>query len=366
MVASTYNDDTNSRGPVRLENPGPGLPLNALPTPTGLRVLGQKEGPAAPEARQAVPQAEPAPAGGDPVDELAHRLYQRLEDHLLDLDRAQTERLLRRVLSEVAAAPPAQPQPQEAAPQPDLLAQLEAELDSEPALAPPPAPEPPPLSPAEVTLEERLRSTALKDYRDRRWFERTREFSEIWDRARRRRLGLLGTYFSSFKPRWECPEWAEFNLGRRQADARGANYDQWIRAQFQRLQEQGREDVLPGDLHGEEAIRAYQASLPAEAQQVPELGPPPFTAQSFDINNPEHVTYAEAMLDQLADLAASVYGDDPQGPVALAVEAVKRGNLPVAALELRPEWKPRVLAALTPAQRAAQVYGSGGHPPLII
>lgn len=403
-------------GLLRLENPGPGLPLNSLPTPMGLRILGQPDITAQPEPIQA-PELEPE-LPGDAVSELARRLYQQLEDHLLDLDRSQTEQLLRRVLSEAPALPtvqpepqaqpapqmeaPAPPQPQAPAPaQPNILAQLEAELEGElladvvltdegleePAPAPVPVQQPPGLSQAEITLEERLLDTLGKDYRGRRWFERTREFSEIWDRSRRRHLGLLGTFFSNFRPRWDYPEWDDFNLGRRQADARGASYDDWIRAQFERAVDQGGADIMPEQLHGEEAIRAYQATLPAGQQQPQDLGPPPFTAHTFDISDPAHVTYAEAMLDQLTELAASVYGEDPQGPISLAVEAVRRGNLPLAALDLRPEWKARVLAVLAHSQVPAQApmpapaYGMpqapqaapvipsnepGSRPPLII
>ncbi len=419
-------------GLVRLENPGPGLPLNALPTPMGLRILGQTDLTASPAPSQA-PTAEPE-LPTDAVGELARQLYRRLEDHLLDLDRSQTEQLLRRVLADASAPLPAQPEPQPAPPAPaqaavpppatpvappepqmqapaappapapaesNILAQLEAELEGqlltdeveeELDLTPQTVQEPPPLSQAEITLEERLLETLRKEYRGRRWFERTREFSEIWDRARRRHLGLLGTFFSNFRPRWDYPEWEDFNLGRRQADARGASYDDWIKAQFDRVISAGGDDVMPEELNGDDAIRAYQSGLSTDQQQPQELGPPPFTVQTFDINDTAHVTYAESMLDQLSDLAASVYGEDPQGPISLAVEAVKRGNLPVAALDLRPEWKPRVLAILAQSQVPLQApaYGApqapqapqvqqapqapaatpmpkpGGRPPLII
>ncbi|MBU2517887.1 MAG: helix-turn-helix domain-containing protein [Proteobacteria bacterium] len=346
-----------SDGLIRIVKPGPGLPLNVRPTSTGLRLLGQAQSRPAPEEpsweesqEQPQPQAEP-----DSVGALARRLYQQLEKHLLDLDRGQTVELLSRTLRDLGVSPQALAQAASPAPEPvdDLDFGLAQEQVAEPQPEPVEEPEPlaqaqpPQLSPAEATLEEKLLLTARAEYRNIIWWQRTRDLSEIWDRARRRHLGLLTTYFTSFRPRWEDPGWEDFNLARRQADARGADYGEWVKAQYDLAQEGDRDDVAPRQLHGEKAIRAHQQSRPAQEQASPTLvGEPPYGLETFDINDPAHVAYAENLLDQLAHLAQRVYGDDPVGPVNLLVEAVWRGNLPLAALQLRPEYRTAVLAVL--------------------
>ena len=363
-----------AEGLIRIEKPGPGLPLNVLPTPLGLRLLGQQEAsrprPApeepAPGPRPAADEAAPEPrsepeAAPSGLGALASRLYQQLEGHLLDLDERQTEELLRSVLGSLAAAPakaePAAPPEAEPAapPEDDLDFGLEPEKAEPPAqeqedvfgLEPAAEPQPPQLSPAEATLEEKLLLTARDEYRNIVWWQRTRELSEIWDRTRRRQLGLLNTYFASFRPRWEYPEWEDFNLARRQADARGADYGEWVKAQFDLAEREGRLDVAPHELHGEKAIKAYLDSRPAPAEPQVDLNQPPYdSVDEFDLNDPVHVAYAEALLDQTAQLAQRVYGDDPVGLVNLLVEAVWRGNLPLKALELRPEYRTAVLAML--------------------
>ena len=381
-----------SDGMIRIVKPGPGLPLNVRPTSTGLRLLGQAESRQVQEEpsweepqEQAQPQAEPqiqAPAESDGVGALARRLYQQLEKHLLDLDRRQTEDLLRQTLRELGVTPQAPAQAAAPAPQPvqapvdDLdfgltqepvaepQAEIEPELETEPEF--PAQPQPPQLSQAEATLEQKLLLTARAEYRNIIWWQRTRDLSDTWDRARRRHLGLLTTYFTSFRPRWEYPEWEDFNLARRQADARGADYGDWVQAQYERVQSQGNQDLVPRQLHGEKAIRAYQGSRPAHQQASPTLGAPPFGLDSFDLNDPSHVAYAETLLDQLDHLAQRVYGDDPVGPVNLLVEAVWRGNLPLSALRLRPEYRTAVMAVLqrehpdflpSPRSQAAQDQG---------
>ncbi|MCB2227275.1 MAG: helix-turn-helix domain-containing protein [Desulfarculaceae bacterium] len=361
-----------SEGLIRIEKPGPGLPLNVLPTPLGLRLLGHAE---APRQLRPEPEVEPeAPAeAAQPETELtalAKRLYQQLEDHLLDLDRRQIEQLLRQTLGKAVAAPAVAPATPAPAPEPELDEQdldfgLEPEVVAEPEpqpepepvaaavavpepeLEPPAQPQPPRLSPVEATLEEKLLLTARADYRNIIWWQRTRDLSEIWDRARRRQLGLLNTYFTSFKPRWEYPEWEDFNLARRQADARGASYGDWIEAQFDQATREGVNDVLPSQLHGEKAIKAYTGSESGQMQPAVDLSRPPYdTLDAFDLNEPSHVSYASALLDQLKNLSRSVYGDDPLGPVNLLVEAVLRGNLPLEALKLQPEYRTAVLVVL--------------------
>jgi len=338
----------------------------------GLRLLGQAESrqvseePSWEEPQdQYQPQDEPeaqTPVASDGVSALARRLYQQLEKHLLDLDRRQTEELLARTLRDLGVTPPAPAQDAAPAPRPvqepvdDLdfglaqepvaepKAEIEPELEVEPEA--PAQPQPPRLNPVEATLEEKLLLTARAEYRNIIWWQRTRDLSDIWERARRRHQGLLTTYFTSFRPRWEYPEWEDFNLARRQADARGADYGDWVQAQYERAQSLGHQDLAPRQLHGEKAIRAYQESRPAHQQASPALGAPPFSLDSFDLDDPSHVAYAEALLDQLDHLAQRVYGDDPVGPVNLLVEAVWRGNLPLSALRLRPEYRTAVMAVL--------------------
>ncbi|MBU4277350.1 MAG: helix-turn-helix domain-containing protein [Proteobacteria bacterium] len=339
-----------SDGMLRIVKPGSGLPLNVRPTSMGLRLLGQAESrqvseePSWEEPQdQYQPQDEPeaqTPAASDGVSALARRLYQQLEKHLLDLDRRQTEELLARTLRDLGVTPEA-PEP---AAETLTEEEFEAELEPEPEI--PAQPQPPRLNPVEATLEEKLLLTARAEYRNIIWWQRTRDLSDIWERARRRHQGLLTTYFTSFRPRWEYPEWEDFNLARRQADARGADYGDWVQAQYERVQSQGDQDLAPRQLHGEKAIRAYQESRPAHQQASPALGAPPFSLDSFDLDDPSHVAYAEALLDQLDHLAQRVYGDDPVGPVNLLVEAVWRGNLPLSALRLRPEYRTAVMAVL--------------------
>ncbi|MCF8066008.1 MAG: hypothetical protein K9K36_12245, partial [Desulfarculaceae bacterium] len=366
--------------------------LNVRPTSTGLRLLGQAQSrqvqqePSWEEPQEQLqPQAEPKtqpPAESDGVGALARRLYQQLEKHLLDLDRRQTVDMLSQTLRELGITPQAPAQAAQPAPaqepvqepleeldfglaqEPVDEPQAEIELEPEPEF--PAQPQPPQLSPVEATLEQKLLLTARAEYRNIIWWQRTRDLSDIWDRARRRHLGLLTTYFTSFRPRWEYPEWEDFNLARRQADARGADYGDWVQAQYERAQSQGSQELAPRQLHGEKAIRAYQESRPAHQQASPTLGAPPFGLDSFDLDDPSHVAYAEALLDQLDHLAQRVYGDDPVGPVNLLVEAVWRGNLPLASLRLRPEYRTAVLAVLqrehpdflpSPQSQAAQDQG---------
>lgn len=347
-----------SDGLIRVVKPGSGPDLDLRPTSTGLRLLGLAASQQAPQD-PAEPESTEASAP-DGVGALARRLYQHLEKHLLDLDRHQTEELLSHTLRELGVSPQALAQAAAPAPQPveepeeesdfaldqDPSADIQGETEDDLEPENPALPQPPRLGPVEATLEEKLLLTARANYRNIGWWQRTRELSEIWDRARRRHLGLLTTFFTSFRPRWEYPEWEDFNLARRQADARGADYGAWVEAQYQRALSEGREDLAPSRLHGEKAIRAYQESLPAQQQVSPVLGAPPFTLDSFDLNDPAHVAYAEALLDQLDHLAQRVYGDDPVGPVNLLVEAVWRGNLPLAALCLRPEYRTAVMAVL--------------------
>ncbi|MEW5913389.1 MAG: winged helix-turn-helix domain-containing protein [Thermodesulfobacteriota bacterium] len=392
QLVQGYLEELEREGLVDLDSNN-GVPPKVLPTNQGFKALGRSEEPAPRPVSLTRRLVQPS---DEEVDELAQRLYQRLEDHLLDLDRSQTEQLLRRVLSEVKSRPQDQPEPPaqrparaKAAPAPqeqvNILDQLEAELAAElespqPDLASWAEQEPPALPAAEARLEQELTRSAFPDYQDLQWYERTQELMDVWDRARRRNLGLLGTFFTSFRPRWKYAQWEAFNQARRQADELGANYEQWVKAQFQRLSIDSQVEVQPNQLHGQEAARAYQASLAPAAPAAA----PAFEPAAAPVMAAGDAGTAEALLAQLEGLAASVYGDDPRGPAILAVEAVKRGNLPLAALDLRPAWKAQVLECLTPTLSGvaapapvqapvapAPAFGTsgpdyGGHPPLII
>jgi hypothetical protein len=82
------------------------------------------------------------------------------------------------------------------------------------------------------------------------------------------------------------------------------------------------------------------------------LGPPPYTLESFNVHNPDHAAYAEELLEEIDFLSTRVYGEDSEGPMRLLAQAVRQGTMPVAALDLRPQWKERVLAALGPQASA--------------
>jgi hypothetical protein len=84
------------------------------------------------------------------------------------------------------------------------------------------------------------------------------------------------------------------------------------------------------------------------------LGPPPYTLDTFNLNNPDHASYAEQVLAEIGELAQRVFGNDPDGPLRLVEQAVKNNTLPVAALDLRPSWKERILAE-------KRLNGHNGH-----
>ncbi len=352
-------------GLVELNKPGPGLPLNVRITPAGMRALGLR-GPTLAPAVPPRPEAEPEPAPPAPrpqsrrerfLQELyqslkpflsgldqegfyataarglargSHRgLLEALRPHLVGLDEAGFTVVLKHVLSRVTGRP----------------VQVSLPVSgSKPAPAPVSTPDPhqpPALGPAEKALEAKLAQRVHPDYRGLAWYQRTREFSNEWDRIRRRRLGLLVTTFDSFSPRWEREDWYDFNLGRRQADARGASYIDWIEAQFLRKEGQ---DVSPPELHGEEAIAAYHDYRGGDSDQGAKPGPAPYTSDSFDPRDPDHVVYAQEQIAEITRLAKEVFGDDPQGPVQLLAQAVISGSLPRQALELTPRFKDKVLA----------------------
>jgi hypothetical protein len=323
-------------GLVHLENPGAGLPLLAKITVQGERILGQR--PSAPAAALDALQPQQAPAQESlslPLPEqdlsqqeaLTHALFRTLAPHLKDLDADGFLRLMRQSLAQ-AQGQPLPPSPAAPSQPPGQLTQAPPQLDS-----------------LEQALEERLALTCHGEYRGLAWYERTREFTNVWDRARRRTWGLLGTYFQTFAPRWEHPDWDSFNRARRLADVRCARYEEWIGAQFKRLLAQGVSEVSPQQLQGEEAVRAWEGVCRPPEQPLPRRSPspPPYTPATYDAKDSVHTDYAQELMDEIAYLAGRVYGKDPQGPVRLLAEAMALGNLPQAALDLRPQWKDQVL-----------------------
>jgi|GEM_PF-1286833 len=406
-------------GLVNLRFQSKGMPLYVKATSAGLRAVGLR-GPlrtpepaslaAAPPAQTstAAPPAPTAPAPGR-LERFASSFYQALQPHLVGLSYPDFRRLLVANLAAALgkAAPLASPAspPQPATAVPDLGLALKTAMSQTiqdalggrrtEASAPPPAngttagygqsirpealplrfrtqaAEPPALNTAESALEQRLAQSCHSEHRQAAWWQRSKDFSDIWDRVRRWRLGSLSTTFTSFGPRWQHPDWDAFNRARRQADARGARYLDWIEAQFDRLHNR----VAPADLSGDEAVKAWQDRLRQNggaAQGTGELPPPPYTPESFNVHNPEHAAYAEEVMEQICSLARRVFGDDSDGPVRLLSQAVQSGNLPLAALELRPQWRDSVVAALRPqgpvtgASLPLAMAGAGGMRPAVI
>lgn len=379
-------------GLVRLENPGPGLPLNVAATAAGQRAIDLRAParqrntdpavdpieplePAAPPETEAVAAK---PSDGPSLDTLSGQLHRLLSQRYPDLNPDDLERLVakaaRLAQERKAVVAPVQP-PTSRAPRPEAPAPV-------PPAAPPRAVNgglsdltrrgaghedawfrptgdyPPPLNQAETALESRLQASVNQEYQGLAWYQRTRLFSDTWERLRRRRLGLLTNYFTNFQPRWERSDWVDFNQGRRQADARGADYREWIQAVTDAAEQAGEMDLQPQNLHGKAATAAYQAQHQSSTQQARSIlsEPAPYTPETFDLANPEHTAYAEALMEEIASLAQAIYGDDQEGPLRLAIEAVNRGNLPLRALDLRPRWKEQALNALArmqPAGRAA-------------
>lgn len=340
-------------GMLHLESPGAGLPLQIQLSPAGRCLLSQEISSSgqppqtlaqhirtaalisAPEPASPAPPAGPdfAPGGVNKFEAMTQALYRGLAPYLRNLPPQDFVRLVRQSLASALGRPLP-----EQSPEPTL-----------PGTAGAAPARPPELSQAEQALEDGLAQSVHPELRGLPWHERTRELSNIWDQKRRRSLGLLTTYFNSFGPRWAHPQWEDFNRARRQADARGARYGDWVQAQFARLAQKDIKDVVPGELAGEEAVGAWESRFGSQAAAQPsKVAPPPYAVTSFNPQNPEHVAYANQVLEEVASLAQRVYGQDQEGPVRLLVQMLEQGNLPLAALDLRPEWKQRVLGMVTP------------------
>ena len=379
-------------GLVELERRGPGRPLLVRITPAGLRALERRRPRRGAEAAEAAateaeappavshPAAAPAASALSPaLARFARSLYQALDAYLPGLGWEGFQSLVGPVLRRrpLAAALYQALEPhlvrgmsRELFTQ--VLGEVARRLKGGDAVEPRPRKpwgreEGPPLGPAEAALERRLEQTLHPRYRGMPWYRRTWELSNEWDRARRRQLGLFSTAFDSFRPRWERPDWDDFNQARRQADAHGALYSDWVQAQFERLAAQGEDDVPPSQLHGQEAIAAWQERFGGEEGEAAPLGPAPYTAESFRLDDPRHVAYAERLIREIEDLAQRVLGGGEDTVVRLLEEAVSAGNLPVPALDLAPRYKERVLADLARRQakssrQVAAATSIGGAP----
>lgn len=316
-------------GLIRLERQGPGLPLMAQVAPLGSRAVGES---ARPETSQTLVQPEPQPSPAhSPIKapknaQEAVALYRALASKLKGDDLARFQKAMRPVLASLAGkkTEPAK----EEAPRQEL------------------PPQSPGLTPAEAALEQRLDSSANSKYNGMIWRQRTVAFTQVFDQARKRHFGVLTTYFPASCQRWECPEWADFNYARRQADARGADYDAWIKAQMERVSPDGYGDISPQELHGEKAVQAFEGSSNGKQPTANKQGPPPYTVDSFRISNPEHTAYAEHVLDEMTELGQSIYGDPVNGAVKLLTQAISSGSFPTAALDLRPELKEKIFSTL--------------------
>ena len=245
------------------------------------------------------------------------------------------------------------------------------------------------LSPVEIALEKKLQKSMNPKYQESPWYQRTKLFSFEWDQMRRRCLGVFSSYFTNFDPRWERSDWKDFNLARRQADSRGANYVDWIAAQFERigLPEEGY--VSPALFHGRAAVETYvkfirqgktglEAAKPFEAQprlqvkarpvrRKPAAAGPKVDLKNFDIKNPLHKQRAEDILQEIENLSQTVFGDDKDGLLRLMTQAIKNENLPMAALDLRISLKAKVLKILQEEDKAkGGAIALGGKPRLII
>jgi hypothetical protein len=222
---------------------------------------------------------------------------------------------------------------------------------------------PPKLSPAEAALEDQLERAMNPEYNGLAWYQRTRLMSDEWDRARRRRMGLFRTSFSSFTPRWQRSDWNDFNLARRQADHHGADYAQWVAVQFDRLAPEGEREVMPSELHGERSVEAYlEYSRVDDGDRGGELGPPPYSAHSFSSQDPSHLQYAQRLIAETTALAERIMGGDPLGAARLLAQAVRSGALPMAALDLAPLQRQEVLDILQKEASQYQPVRSAASP----
>ena len=203
------------------------------------------------------------------------------------------------------------------------------------------------ISPRERLVEKGLREKTHESYRHMPWWRRTHEFTSVWDQTRRKRLGLLTTAFPSFQPRWEHPDWPYFNKARRMADAFGARYEDWIYVQFTRLVGDGWGEIKASDMANPEAVRAFKcAKSEGQGMTCPYPKEPPFSGDTFDVDNQEHRDHVYGLLKELLDLAPYMCHGAKAKPSDVLAEAVCQGLLPLEGLNLRPDIKEAVQKAV--------------------
>lgn len=204
---------------------------------------------------------------------------------------------------------------------------------------------PPPLSAAESLLEKNLAERMDPAYQGQAWYERTWEFSQIWDNARRRLIPTFRSFFRDFGPRWQQTGWADFNQGRRQADAMGARYEDWVEAIFSVIPPKR---VDPDKLHGDKVLEAYKKAHP-EAGALPEQ----------DLAAISTEPTLEDRVREILGMADKVYTDDPNAGQKLVQDSIDMGVLPAEAMDLVPAPK-------TPAARRSTARPSGMPRPKVI
>ncbi len=277
-----------SDGLVSLENPGPGRPLSVQVTSAGLQVLGLGGPQADDTPGQDTPPTPAQPAQADTVGQrpvirlnkrvylFLERLYNVLIPFMRDLDRgnyfhaagpAMNKRPVKDALHDALSPFLAGVGPVEFDQIVTRLVETQPKLEAQPlaqqqrqarSVSLASGQGPLVLTPLEAALEDRLAGSMNQAYQGMAWYQRTRQMSDEWDRTRRRRLGLFRTMFSSFDPRWQRLDWADFNQARRQADYCGANYAEWVAKQFDQLSPDGQTEVMPGELYGQRALKAYR------------------------------------------------------------------------------------------------------------
>lgn len=206
----------------------------------------------------------------------------------------------------------------------------------------------PQLNVEQQILEDSLASRHHRAYRGMPWWERTVKFTVEWDRMRRRRLGILGTFFPNFCSRWDQPHWQDFNRARQEADAFGARYQDWLASQLPRALGNGFGAISPADLHGpwaRERFKQAQAAGPVEATPPAPAPLPP----AYDPADPQQAARARQVLRELLDLSQYICDGTTLRSEDLLAEAVCQAVLPLQALDSQSGLRKRVSQAL--AQR---------------
>jgi hypothetical protein len=125
--------------------------------------------------------------------------------------------------------------------------------------------------------------------------------------------------------------------------------------------------VFPNELYGDQAVKAYLA-FQARQEKAPKkhLAEPPFTKRTFNLEDPEHRQYVEEFFQEVERVSHDLFGNSEKGLDMLLCEAVEQGRLPLAALDLRPDWKEMVKSRMrTPASNRKRGKTTG-RPLMVI